>query len=158
MSMFPRLLLAACFPLIALEAATASRTTTCHPLLLPTTGCKLRCISLLVFRVDREVQAYPRQAIAYVGAPHLQLLLILHFRILCQVWARLTGAPTMISKRFPLAFWFPPLGLVLPFLVGRRPALLPRAYCAILCPPLGLVLLPLKGWCRTPTSSARLAL
>ena len=100
----------------------------------------------------------PRQAIAYARVLHLQLLLILQFRFHCQVWARLIGAPTLISKRFPLAFWFLPLGLVLLFLVGRRPAMLLRAYCAILSPPLGLVPLPLNGWCRTPTSSTRLAL
>ena len=62
-------------------------------------------------------------------------LLTLHFRFHCQVCAHLIGAPNLISKRFPHASWFPPLGLVLLPLVGRRSALLPRAYCAILCPP-----------------------
>ena len=84
--------------------------------------------------------------------------LTLHFRFHCQDCAHLVGAPNLIYERFPHASRFPLLGFVLLPLVGRCWALLPRACCPILCPPLGLVLLPLKGCHRTPTSSARLAL
>ena len=64
----------------------------------------------------------------------------------------LEGFPTACFPRLPL------LALVLLPLVGRRWALLPRACCPIPFPPLGLVLSPLKGCHRIPTSSARLAL
>ena len=127
--------------------------------LLPSTaGRILRCLLLLVVRADREVHAYPRCAIAHVGALHLHLQLTLHFRFHCLDRARLIGAPNLISERFHNASRFPLLGFVLTPLVGRRCALLPGACCPILCPPLGLDLSPLKGCHWILKSSARLAL
>ena len=77
--------------------------------------------------------------------------LTLHFRFHCQDCAHLVGAPNLIYERFPHASRFPLLGFVLLPLVGRRCALLPRACCPILCP-------PLKGCHWILTSSTRLAL
>ena len=149
----PRLPPVACPPQVTLEAAAATRTMTGRSLLPSTAGRILRCLLLLVVRADREVHAYPRCAIAHVGAPHLHLQLTLHFRFHCLDRAHLIGAPNLISERFTM-----PVGFVLTPPVGRRCALLPGACCPILCPPLGLDLSPLKGCHWILKSSARLAL
>ena len=141
----PRLPPVACPPQVTLEAAAATRTMTGRSLLPSTAGRILRCLLLLVVRADREVHAYPRCAIAHVGAPRLRLQLTLHFRFHCLDRAHLIGAPSLILREVPQCQSVSPFGFC-PHSPSGSPL---RSVAAGLLPnpvpPLGFRPLPLKG-------------